>query len=130
MASFTRNDVRSIMARVEKALAAEFGDEMKIDLGSVRYGTDEVRFSKLTVKSKEEGESDADLAKKEWEGQAHLIGLKAEDFNRVIDYGRSKKYKLVGIRLRRPKFPVAAVDVNTGKEMLLDINAVRRILGR
>ena len=72
----------------------------------------------------------------EWENTVHLLRsnwtdqwLKAEDFGAIIT-SQGKKYELVGINLRAPKFPINAKCLTDGKTYKLTEAGVKRALGR
>lgn len=126
--NLSQNDVRKIRARVEKALKAEFGDEISADLGNIRYSGNNVKFTGINLTVKGEGESDEDAARTAWTNNCWREGLKPEDFGKVIEYN-FRKVKLTSIHSRRKKYSIGATPVGTDSEILLDRKAVARILG-
>lgn len=126
--NLSKDDVRKIRDRMEKALKAEFGDEIIAELGNICYTDNSLKFTGLTLTVKGEGESDEDVARQRWTSQCWREGMKAEDFGKVIEYN-FKKVKLNSIHSRKKKFSIGAIDLANGKEILLDRKAVARILG-
>lgn len=124
----SRDDVRAVRARVEKALLAEFGNEVSFNFGNIRYSGNSLRFTGLDITVKGEGETDADAAKASWDAACYREGMKPEDFGKVIEYN-FKKVKLNSIHTRRKKYSIGAIDLETGTEILLVRDAVARILG-
>ncbi len=57
--------------------------------------------------------------------------IRAEDYGAEVTIpGSGRTYRLTGINLRAPKYPVVATEVKTGKSFKLTEDAVRRALGR
>lgn len=50
----------------------------------------------------------------EFERLAPLVGLKAEDYNRIIPF-RGTNYRIVAVKPSRPRFPVTVERVRDGK---------------
>lgn len=126
--NLSKDDVRKIRARMEKALKAEFGDEIIADLGNIRYSGNSLKFTGLTLTVKGEGETDEDAARQAWARDCWREGLKPEDFGKVIEYN-FRQLKLTSIHTRRKKFSIGATPVGTDAEVLLDRKAVARKLG-
>lgn len=119
----TLSDVKSINARVEKALKAEFGDDFKIVFGNVKYAEDYMRYTKLEIKlNKSPEENNAD-DQKEWNRACFLMNLKPEHFNQVIDYNGTK-FRLVQLNPRKPKFGVVGERLTDGKKFNLVAKSV------
>lgn len=64
-----------------------------------------------------------------WNRYADAYGLPPEALGRGLTYN-GKRYKIVGLVPTRRRFPVAARDLATGKEMLLTIDGVKLALAR
>lgn len=120
---------RIVRDRMEKALKAEFGDEIIADLGNIRYGGNEVRFTGLTMKFKSEDETDEDAARQAWDRACYREGLLPEDFGKVFEYN-FKKVRIDEIHSRRKKYSIGATVLPSGEKILLDRKAVARKLGR
>ena len=69
----------------------------------------------------------ADPEREEFVRSGHWLGLTPEDFERVVTIAGAE-YKLVGVNLRRPKFPI--VGARNGNRYKLTEAAVRKALGR
>lgn len=123
----TTSKITEISRRIKKALAAEFGDEVVIETGNIRYTDTSMTFPKFTVKVKEEGESNDDLARREWDNYCQLYNLSKDDFGKVIEY-KGKKYSLYGINTRRPKYAIRAKAVAGDDTVLFPATTVRGML--
>ena len=60
---------------------------------------------------------------------AQMYGLKPEDLDKDILYGNNL-YTIVGVNLRRPKYPIIAKRIYDGKTMLLTASGVKMALAR
>ena len=121
--SITEDQVKAVRQRVAKALAAEFGDEMKVDLKNIRYSDSEIRFTNLTLTPREAGKTDLDVLREKWGRECFGQGLKKDDFNREIQYG-GEIMILREIHPRKRKYSIGAIQKSTGKEVLLSNRAV------
>jgi len=130
METIDRNSVKEINKAVEVALqevAQRFGLNVKVDGGKFDP-TVGVFFPK--VEFSVEGS-----AKKDWEQSVHLlysnrpVWLTGDDFGAQITYN-GRKFELVGINLRAPKFPINAKCLADGKVYKLTEEGVKRAMGR
>ena len=55
--------------------------------------------------------------------------LTADDYNLEFEL-KGDTYKLIGIHLNRPKYPLECQNVNTGKSVLVTEDTLMRVLGR
>lgn len=126
--SITVDQVEVIRDRVAKALAAEFGNDVKVDLKNIRYSNSEIRFTNLTLTPREEGKTDLDLLREKWGRECFGEGLKKEDFNREIQFG-GEIMILREIHPRKRKYSIGAIQKRTGEMKLLNNRAVLATLG-
>lgn len=84
---------------------------------SVAYAGGTYDVDQFTVKLKITP-AGADPEKADFERNAWALGLQPGDYGREFRAG-GRRYKLVGVNLRRSKFPLSAVDLDTGKRYKL-----------
>lgn len=70
----------------------------------------------------------ADPGKKDFDRYADLFGLKPEDYGRTF-VTRGETYQITGISPNRPKYPINAKSVRTGKSFKFQEASVQRALG-
>lgn len=98
-----RNDFNIAM----KSLEEKYG--CSIELGRLTYSTNEFHgkvtgFKKVGGKSKEQ---------MQFESSCHLYNLKPDDYGKEVEVD-SKKYILVGLNTRAPKYPYVIQDITSG----------------
>jgi len=123
------NEISKATEAALKAVAEQFG--INVSLRGGKFDPASGTFSPKVEFSVEGAE------RLEWENTVHLIRsnwgnqwLHKEDFGAVITANGGKKYELVGINLRAPKFPINARCLNDGKTYKLTEDGVRYALGR
>ena len=124
----TANDISKATEAALKAVAEQFGINVSINGGKFdpQAGTfaPKVEFS-VEGADRYEWETTVHLIRSNWRNQ----WLHKDDFVAVITL-QGKKYELVGINLRAPKFPINAKCLTDGKIYKLTEAGVRRAMGR
>lgn len=101
---------RKDFAEAVKGLEGKYGVVLK--LGSITYDYDSFHC-KLEAKS---GASKEDVMKREFERDCGSVGLYPEDYGQTFEQ-RGVKYEIVGIDLRKRKYPIIVREVATGKTL-------------
>lgn len=115
-----RAKVKEINEGTREALekvAERFGLTVKVGGGKFDSGT----FTPKIVYA-EQGND-----RVEFEDNAWKVGLRETDFERVVTI-QGTRYKLVGINLRAPRYPIVAVDLASGKQFKLTEASVQAAL--
>lgn len=117
------NVCRMLSQEIEKAVkpvAEKYGLEIKVASGS--YHSLEFRPKVVVSVISETGIPVG------FPSTARLIGLPEDCYGKTFRQG-SRQFKITGIELRRPKMPVSAQDVLTGKGFKFSVNSILRGLG-
>ena len=122
---FTRENVKDLRVRLNKALEAEFDGEMEFKIGGLRYSETECD-AKITVYSGcgEEGGKEAS-EKSNWDRCCHLYGCDPEDFGAIIKV-HGKRFELIGLNTRAPKYPFKAKECSSGSPFKLPKSMVQK----
>lgn len=119
----TKETLKTLRSEIDSALDA-LGKKhgVKFQAGNVAFD-DAVADFKLRVSVI----SDGVVARRETHDfirYAEIIGFKASDLNRIFKTG-GKTLSLIGYSARRTSRPMLCVDLETGKEYLFSVDAVR-----
>lgn len=104
-----RQDCKTIRAQLNEELVA-IGKKLglKIDVGDAKFGDNQVTFK---VQCVVEG---VDKEKEDFEAACILFGLKKEHYKHQFDQG-TDRFELIGFKANRPKYPLVARCIGTGK---------------
>lgn len=103
-------DFRKDFEEAVKDLEQKYG--VVVTLGQITYGYDEF-YCRMAVKN---GQSKEELFKKEFEADCAKVGLYPEDYGQTfMRHGHT--FKIVGLDLKKRKYPVIIEDTATGKTM-------------
>jgi hypothetical protein len=69
-------------------------------------------------------------AKTTWEKYAHLVGLPADAFGKVFRVFDGTEFRISGLSLKCPRFPVSAVRVQTNRSFKFPAEDVAHHLSR
>lgn len=114
---FDKPALRKFREDFDKAIAAfakKNGVAMR--LGGASYNESEVTY-KLEVCIASDGDMSAKeaLGRKSLDLEGAMFGLTEKDYGRTFTNWDGDKYRLVGIKSSRPKYPVSAENIRTGK---------------
>lgn len=90
---------------------------VKIKLGNITYDPGINFTAKITV-------TGADGDKKIFEKYCNLFGLKDSDYGRIVNL-KGDDYKIVGLELKRSKFPIVVENVKTKKKVSTTEEAIK-----
>jgi hypothetical protein len=114
-----KDKVREIQADIKTVLegvAAKHG--LTVEVGGGRFDASQY-IPKVTFKA-----PGADRAA--FERDAGQVGLAADDFGRIVTLSGGRRFELLGINLRRPKYPILARNLDDDKVYKLTEAAVAR----
>lgn len=128
MTKITNIDKKAMIAlrpQIDEALK-ELGERLGIEFhtGNGSYGGNEAHF-KLTMKVSDP-EIQEKAARDEFNRYCSYFDLKPEDLGKEFRAG-SKRYKLIGLEMKRRKFPIRVMDLSANKVVLLTELAVPAI---
>lgn len=119
--------VKSLRAEINQALA-EIGKKHELEIKTVGTATYTETSFRVKLECKEFGEGGIDLtAKKEWDSGCRIIGFEPEDFGKQFKFANAI-YTITGLKLRRYKFPIQAVNTKNGRAMKFDGDFVFKLL--
>ena len=110
--TFGRQDCRVVMDAAKAALdkvAADFGLTVQIKPGRFTPASYAPSFTFLTV-------ADNGIPAT-FTRDAPLIGMKPEDYGRTVIVGGTT-YRITGVNLKKWRYPIQSVNVQTGRTML------------
>jgi hypothetical protein len=118
----TRAKVKQLRADIDAALAAvEKKHGVEFDLGRITFTDTDFR-GKLTCKS-----ADPNADRKIFERDALRVGLKKTAYGKTFTHvGRD--YRVSGVNTRAKKYPVKVVDVASGGNYKMSVEALPRDL--
>lgn len=102
----------------------KFGKGLVCEVGAGRYDSSSVVF-KVEVRQKGAPSREQQTFK----SSCQLVGLNNTDLNKVFT-SRGVKFKIVGLSLGRPKNPIIAARMDSGKQYVFPVDVVRLALGR
>lgn len=100
---------RSDFAKAVEELEKQYG--LVIKLGNITYGFDSFT-GKIEVK---EGASKEEVAKKDFEQNCSAVGLYPDDYLMTFTGSNGKKYQIIGVDLKKRKYPIIIRNVDTGE---------------
>lgn len=121
--NFTPAECRRVAKVMEDALVgplAELG--LTVEFAGGKYDRTGSYTPKVTVRAN-------GSAEREFASVASLVGLEAEDFGREFTV-RGETYRVTGVNLKAPKFPVLAERVSDGRGFKFPEPTVRVAFGR
>jgi hypothetical protein len=120
--------IAHIEARATKVLN-ELGDELgvRFSFGSGRFNSNNAKLQ-LQVAVVQDGKV-MDEKSTAWKKYADMYGFNQDDLGKVILI-RGSEFRITGLNPNRPKYPVSADKVATGKGYKLETATVLRALGR
>jgi hypothetical protein len=120
MTKITQIDKPALLAlrpQIDEALK-ELGERLGLSFstGNGAYAGNAGHF-KIEIKVDDPAVQEA-AARKVFEQYAHMFGLEPTDFG--IEFGTaSKRYRLIGLNLNRPKWPFRVLSISENKEVFL-----------
>lgn len=94
-----------------KSLEKEY--EVSINLGNMRYSKTDFKAT-LSVENPANGAEEEAAAQARFELYAEIYDVKPEWFGKTFLY-QGKTYRVAGLNMRRPKWPIELVEVASGK---------------
>ena len=124
MAEITRSTLKQLRPAIESALAdVEKNFGIKLKLANCKYTSVDFTFQlKGEVLDTGDGES---VAERDWKTYSAEFGLDTVKFGSVFE-SSGRRFRITGIKITRPKYPVSAVDVSTGKGFKFPVSSVLR----
>jgi hypothetical protein len=123
LTQFTPSNIRSVRARVIEALK-----EVEKELG-ITITDGSARYSETTLSLKLEmglGVGPENTASAQMFKQlATRYGLQPEDFGRRFMSQTGELYEITGLKPTRPKYPISATEVATGRAFKFTADVVR-----
>jgi len=116
----------ALRAHIDAALK-ELGEKLGVEFkaGNGGFAGNEAHF-KLIIKVADPEIQEA-ANRRTFDLYCGAFGLKPEHFNKEFRAG-SKTYRLIGFELKRRKFPIRVLDLNTNKVVLLTELAIPAII--
>ena len=125
MTSFTRANLAALRTDIDAALATVATKHgVLVSLGNCRFTEKEARFSKLiiapkvlatnTTLAKTGADPYGTLASREYLNLAYMFALPVDGLGKTFSYGGSK-FKVIGLKASRRKYPVIGEGVQGGK---------------
>lgn len=124
--TFRKAEHRVLSAAITEALK-DVGDKFNIDInvGGGQIGETGGRVNvEVKIRADATGESPA---KKEFEKYCSLYGMKPEHYHATFSNGGTL-YRVVGLVLSRPKFPISCERIHDGKSLLFTTDIVRKLV--
>ena len=123
---FDREMCRAMRRAVERLLKPLAAHGVEVSLNGGSFGEHHYHL-KLTFSTlDEQGEPQREEADN-FDILAGRFGLKPDDFHRNF-YWKDVEYKLVGIKPRRPRYPIVAYRVHDGRPFKFSASLVQRAL--
>jgi hypothetical protein len=131
VSAITREQAKAITADVEAAVAAVFAQHGLEPSGArTSYGNEyTVKLSAIPVERDEAGINRADPKVKAWADMARYYGLPEDGVGRTFKV-QGHTYTIIGLAPGRPRRPVIATDLSTGKPYVFAAVAVKDALER
>ncbi len=97
-------------------------------LGPASYNDASVTF-KLEIVIATDGNMSAEeaIGRKSLDLAGVFFGLKADDYGRTWTSWDGDKYKLVGVKSSRPKYPISGVNVRTGRAFKFGKDVIEKL---
>ena len=123
-----KRDLKAIRAEINdylKLIGTKYDVSIKI-VGNTTYDYCSFRMRIEGVKTDENGVSEKD--KLDFKRCCRIVGLNPEDFGREFVCSGTR-YKVVGVKLNRPKYPISVERVKDGKCFKFGDALVKSLLG-
>lgn len=117
---FDRENLKTLRTDIDSALAQIASKHnIQLSLGTIRFGTEEAT-TRLTMRTRTTSNGvkveDTDSAAAiDFKKHAALYGFKPEHLGATFKFGRDM-FKIVGLVPSRPKYPVSAQNLSTGRK--------------
>lgn len=113
--NFNKSNLNTMRADVAAALAAvEKKHGVSFKLGRISYSTNDFRCKLECFSTSDSSGNTVDPKETNFKRDAFRVGVAADAFGKTFKSGNSA-YKITGINARRPKYPVSAIRVASGK---------------
>lgn len=100
---FDRKNIKDLRIQIQDLLDNAFdGSEVDIKVENISFSP-----SEATIKLSAFAEGAEEAAKAEWDMYCHRFDMSPSDFGREFT-SRGTRYKIVGLKTGRPKFPIMA----------------------
>lgn len=120
----TANLLQKEMTEALQGIALKHGVKITAAGGTINPNHVDV-FLKFRVEVSDIGAKDT-ARKQEFDQYCELFGMKPEHFGATFT-SRGQTYKISGLELRRRKFPIRAVEIASGKELLFTEEVAKRL---
>ncbi len=130
---FDRPALRKFRTDFEKAVEAfskKSGIVMR--LGSASFNDASATYKlEIVIADNASGMSAAEvMGRKSLDLEGAFFGLKAEDYGRTFKNWDGDTYRLTGVKSSRPKYPVSAANVRTGKSFKFGEDVIKKLSKR
>ena len=127
---FDRPALRKFRVDFEKAIEAfskKTGVAMK--LGSAQFNDSSATYKlEIVIVDGKSGMSAAEaIGRKSLELDGAFFGLTADDYGRTFKNWDGGTYRLTGVKSSRPKYPVSATNVITGKSFKFGEDVIKKL---
>ena len=127
---FDRPALRKFRVDFEKAVEA-FGKKhgVVLKLGDAKFSNTDATYKlQVVIAGDASGMSAAEVVgRKSLELEGVFFGLKAEDYGRTFKNWDGDTYSLTGVKSSRPKYPVSATNVRTGKGYKFGEDVIKKL---
>lgn len=126
------SQANKLAEKIVALVNAELGPEWRGEYAGGTIETDRTRFTlriRLAAMTEQAQAARDTNAEQEWQMGAGLVGLPADAFGREFNY-RGTVYRITGLSLNRPKYPVNVVRVHDQKAFKFPASTVERQLLR
>ena len=121
------SEFREGFEKTVEAFAKKSG--VAISLGGIRYG--EANFTgklEVVIADTASGMSAQEaLGRKSLSLEGFMFGLTENDYGRTFKNWDGQTYKLTGVKASRPKYPIKAENVRTGKSFKFGEDVVKKL---
>lgn len=126
---FTPGSIENLQAAMIEALKpVGEGFGVSFEVSATGYRPNSVPFKVIASTLNSDGTA-KNPDKEEWDKFCSAIGLEKDDFGREFTQ-RGRTFKITGLKLNRPKYPVNAIDVATNKGFKFPVASVTMSLRR
>lgn len=122
-----REDIMHALSPIEDAYGLTF------ELGNFRFGEKTAAVRLTTVVAGDdvsEDGIDGTYDAETFRNKCRAYGLMPEDLGREFLDSQGKRYKVAGLRTRAAKYPIVAIEVETGSKYRFSARRVGLALGR
>lgn len=132
--------IKVINRKTLKTIRADFDKSMEslskktglaFKMGSISFN-DASFTAKLEVVIMSDGNMSAQeaMGRNSLDLEGAFLGLNADDYGRTFVNWDGNTYRLTGVKSSRPKYPISAVNLNTGKSFKFGENIVEKLSKR